>query len=1486
MRRADGETKGSVSLTILTNLDGFQGRQHVFETTKSLDSQVDELCEKQSWDLESSSDDITAPVLMHGNTGFMLTDVELSRIHSSQELRLAADADEVQKCMDQILKDPVDVSIIESIAHNARPASRFLYDVVQRGGLQRLLELRPHESDVVEWEALLSAIAALLDDEGAQGLVAEKVSDRQSFSLTELCLLGFDARPSKFAISICIALSRHVLTLGDVGLAAIFRSETCLRSQGEDVSFARDVIELAVECGQTEALQLINDVMAQCTADGKDTLRFLREIRVEAEQVGSDEVIEMLLCEMPPAQRCRAAINFCVSARLQTASQLAGSVAAQAAREKQRQQELADTKTRLKKEQERLAKAGIEIRRLTTALHEIANFLHMEPPQLLESVQKLCAGNAWGTFRWRKQYSPLHLVAELGLVECIPLLMAFGADATAVDSKGRTAEAIAQAAGHMEAAAAIAVSSKRSTGEMTRTVMFGILDEENSRSSNCMRKIRRGCASFNYWRKRCCHRFCKLRSRELFESQGASEGAEGGDGAEGVGGTEMKTISRGNNSHDGEFDEETGLDALKDDKIEQFVKILENLGEEQLEKRLMAPPELGGLSLTEEEVVTAVAQVKAAAANKEESSAGSEGGKDGKGKGKGKGKDSAKGDKGGKGAGKGGKGGKGKKGGKAGGPTKPVFKPPHQMRPLWWARLLVAPGSDLSKSVWGSVGDFLDRMKDTDFGEVFKQPKNTPQKKDGEKEEVKKEKFLKFIVDPSILLSKQVAFSKLPTPDKTAEALNNLDTTVLTMDAMVAILDQGLATEAEIFLMKELRNAEPVLPWALPESYLWAISQVPMVRARLKCLKTITAYQETLDPVYRDLEEIRLVCQTLRASKPVKDYLACVIACGNYLNGGTNRGQADGCDIEQIDKLHLVKDLTGNRDLRYWLNLALSPGGCFADVGEKLLVDLEPLTGCVMRRLTKKNDGGLSVSKKMKGSLDDLVGVVQNLRTEFDEQYDLLQACLQSGDLDAVDPFRLDLPDMFEVGRTRFEQVAETLEAAKAEYKRVQAYFLCTVKSDEFFLMWDNALIGKDVMEMPAKAKTITAKLCLDKPLQYDQFVELWDMTEKPKPPRTPRFNKKKREESSSSERSRASVIRSDKRKPAVGRQSRLMARMSVAVRASVVSAVDFLTGTSSAASSTDIEQGQVNGGSAGGKGQGKRSGKQQGKGLQNGKGKGSSKGKRKLEVVADGFEGGNAVLEGARKVGNSAPKVVSFCDGPTPISEVDPSADDVEQRKPPGRVQFAFSASASDDDGASFKRASPLRPEVVDLTKLSASRSSSVFEASDDDGASEEGATRSRPVAVDLTKLSSSRSSSVFEASDDDGASLKRASPLRPAAVDLTKLSASRSRASTSSAASSSDIELGEVKDRCAEGKGQGKSSGKTQGKGLQGGKGVAVVEAEEMYAQGKATGKTSKGKGKGKGPSKGKGKPEVTAEGVEGGEDTTLREEMKTPLLGAPSM
>mmetsp|Transcript_76858 Transcript_76858/g.213520 ORF Transcript_76858/g.213520 Transcript_76858/m.213520 type:complete len:1164 (-) Transcript_76858:106-3597(-) len=954
-------------------------------------------------------------------------------------------------------------------------------------------------------------MCALLDDEKAQDELKAQVKRKSSLALIEIALTALEKAATQLASSYSCALLRQVLLSGSTGLAAITKAEMNLRSRGEKVSLAESLVRLAND-GVPEVLNFVNDALALCSTDANGNLqRFLQEIRTEVSVFMAEDIFSPLLGILSTEDRLAATLRLGSNADVRRQVNLAGMVASQAARESALHRQVNELNNRLDAERERLRMARIEIRRLGCALKEVAHFVELSPSSIADSVRTVLRCG-WHGPVWRRQQTPLHMAAELGRTDLIPLFIALKGDPMAKDAKGRTPTDIAKKKGHTTFAAMLddAVNNAQFNQEHNN----GFFDDTGAfvLGGGCNR-IRRCIARAKWLYKWLCKRRRAGEERDI----------EQGSGVELSGGM-FSTEAAG---------EGTGLNALNEENVMRYRRMLNALGDKHVIKTLMAAPTLGGLCLKEEEVDVAMGIIMdkelpgaSGAANAADASgvaAPSEGAtKAGEGDGcalhglaaKGKGKPCAPGKAGKAGKGPGVPGGRGLptpagKGGKDGSKkeapsgrgqqlAKPVFKPPVRMKPLWWNRVLV--DQIYEKTVWAHVPDYLERLLSTDFGTLFAQKnQNEPSgpKRAAAKKAEETKLLLRFITDQSDIFSKEVAFKALPKPAVIAEAVRRLDSFILTPEIAQVLIDHACPTDVQMQRMSEMMVANPGVPWALAESFMWAVGQVPMVRARLTCHRCLESYADSLGPVLRDLEKMNRACQDMRSSAVVRSFLGCVLALGNFLNGGTSRGQADGFDLETLGKLSLVKDIHG-KDLRHFLCTQMLQGGVFQDVGEALFNDLANVTRLVKRRMTKSTDGAESVAKKTHGSVEDLEVSVRVIYKDFLQNVELFQACLQTGELDADDPLRMEMPERFEHAQDAFDKALALVEATKAEFKKVQGYFCSTSSSDDFLVLWDDVLLPPDILSLPSK-KAVTPQLFIDNAVTYDDFVAIWDFTAKPK---------------------------------------------------------------------------------------------------------------------------------------------------------------------------------------------------------------------------------------------------------------------------------------------------------------------------------------------------------------------------------------------------
>ncbi|CAJ0582404.1 unnamed protein product, partial [Mesorhabditis spiculigera] len=107
---------------------------------------------------------------------------------------------------------------------------------------------------------------------------------------------------------------------------------------------------------------------------------------------------------------------------------------------------------------------------------------------------------------------------------------------------------------------------------------------------------------------------------------------------------------------------------------------------------------------------------------------------------------------------------------------------------------------------------------------------------------------------------------------------------------------------------------------ALADRYLYEVSQIPRFEQRLKCLHIIRSFKERIELLSPALQAICLTSQALCSNKRLRQYLALVLAIGNYLNQGKRNGNAHGFTMHSLNSLNQVRNATrGDRNLQHYI---------------------------------------------------------------------------------------------------------------------------------------------------------------------------------------------------------------------------------------------------------------------------------------------------------------------------------------------------------------------------------------------------------------------------------------------------------------------------------------------------------------------------------------------------------------------------------------
>ncbi len=120
--------------------------------------------------------------------------------------------------------------------------------------------------------------------------------------------------------------------------------------------------------------------------------------------------------------------------------------------------------------------------------------------------------------------------------------------------------------------------------------------------------------------------------------------------------------------------------------------------------------------------------------------------------------------------------------------------------------------------------------------------------------------------------------------------------------------------------------AAVALPLDRATRFLVELSAIPSFELRAECWLARVAFPETIFEIQTQLDALDAAVLALNSAERLSRVLAHVLAFGNYLNGGTARGQADGFHLEILPKLRDVKATDNSTHL-----LAVLVDTCFQD---------------------------------------------------------------------------------------------------------------------------------------------------------------------------------------------------------------------------------------------------------------------------------------------------------------------------------------------------------------------------------------------------------------------------------------------------------------------------------------------------------------------------------------------------------------------------
>lgn len=247
-------------------------------------------------------------------------------------------------------------------------------------------------------------------------------------------------------------------------------------------------------------------------------------------------------------------------------------------------------------------------------------------------------------------------------------------------------------------------------------------------------------------------------------------------------------------------------------------------------------------------------------------------------------------------------------------PRKADVKPRVPMKRLFWSAFILedAKMAPPDATAWAAIHieeslqrfdvDELERMfGEKDLPKVFLRAECSPGKA---KPRVR-------VFDETRRRQVCVMLARLPPVDVTLEAVLEMNDGRLNRDQVELLLasapppEELAALRAAAAEMDGEGDEAPL--WDDAEAFVVRLSAVPLFALRLQIWVFENAFDERFEFMQSAATEVRKACACLRSSRRVHRLLGLSLYVGNYLNGGTNRGRADGFTVDALSMMRTVK---------------------------------------------------------------------------------------------------------------------------------------------------------------------------------------------------------------------------------------------------------------------------------------------------------------------------------------------------------------------------------------------------------------------------------------------------------------------------------------------------------------------------------------------------------------------------------------------------
>ena len=241
-------------------------------------------------------------------------------------------------------------------------------------------------------------------------------------------------------------------------------------------------------------------------------------------------------------------------------------------------------------------------------------------------------------------------------------------------------------------------------------------------------------------------------------------------------------------------------------------------------------------------------------------------------------------------------------------PPKPKIKPAVPMKQLFWQKI---PPTAVEKTIWKDVDehDVFKTLNKKELELLFSKTASKPMKTRSSEDSVASSAVAKTIIDFNRAnnIGIMLARIRLSYPE-IRKAIMTLDNKMLSVDQIKALKQFTPTEEDKEAINAYVGDSSEGISSALSslgpaEQYFYHVMNIPRLAARLQCWIFKRRFESDVGELKPDLETMQNAVKEVRSSKKLIQLLKTVLALGNYLNGGSFRGEAHGYQLEVLLKM-------------------------------------------------------------------------------------------------------------------------------------------------------------------------------------------------------------------------------------------------------------------------------------------------------------------------------------------------------------------------------------------------------------------------------------------------------------------------------------------------------------------------------------------------------------------------------------------------------